>query len=78
MVRIRSANGLHSTNAASGEAVWLDSSVRLVVDKPLSFEEVETAFAIEPHPVDCSSCLVVSREGLTSWDGWAPWARSHP
>lgn len=60
----------------SGEAVWLDSSVRLVVDKPLSFKEVEATFAIEPRPADCPSCLVVSRQGLTPWDGWAPWAET--
>ena len=61
---------------SSGEAVWLDSSVRLVVDKPLSFDDVEATFAIDPRPADCPSCLVVSRQGLTSWDGWAPWAQT--
>jgi hypothetical protein len=61
---------------ASGQAVWLDSSIRLVVDKPLSLWEVEAAFTIEPRPADCPSCLVVSRAGLASWDGWAPWAET--
>ena len=59
-----------------GEAVWLDSSIRLVVDKPLSFDEVEATFAIEPLPADCASCLAISRQGLTSWDDWAPWAQT--
>jgi peptidoglycan/xylan/chitin deacetylase (PgdA/CDA1 family) len=59
-----------------GEAVWLDSSIRVVVDKPMSFEEVATTFSIEPQPADCSQCLTVVRDGLTSWDDWAPWAET--
>jgi peptidoglycan/xylan/chitin deacetylase (PgdA/CDA1 family) len=56
--------------------VWLDSSIRVVVDKPMSFQEVEKTFRIEPQPADCSRCLSVARDGLSSWDGWAPWAET--
>jgi len=56
--------------------VWLDSSIRLVIDKPMSFQEVEKTFRIEPQPADCSQCLTVTRDGLSSWDDWAPWADS--
>ncbi len=60
----------------SGEDVWLDSSIRVVIDKPMSFQEVEKTFRIEPQPADCSQCLTVARDGLSSWDGWAPWAET--
>jgi len=59
-----------------GQDVWLDSSIRVVVDKPMSFLEVERTFSIEPQPADCSQCLTVARDGLTSWDDWAPWAET--
>jgi len=59
-----------------GEEVWLDSSIRVVVDKPMSFEEVEETFRIDPQPADCSQCLTVVRDGLSSWDDWAPWAET--
>jgi peptidoglycan/xylan/chitin deacetylase (PgdA/CDA1 family) len=59
-----------------GQAAWLDSSIRVVVDKPMSFREVEETFRIEPQPADCSQCLTVARDGLTSWDDWAPWAET--
>jgi len=59
-----------------GEGAWLDSSIRVVVDKPMSFQEVEKTFRIEPQPADCSQCLTVVRDGLTSWDDWAPWAET--
>jgi len=59
-----------------GEEVWLDSSIRVVVDKPMSFEEVEETFRIDPQPADCSQCLTVVRAGLGSWDDWAPWAET--
>jgi len=59
-----------------GEGVWLDSSIRLVIDKPMSFQEVEKTFRIEPQPADCSQCLTVNRDGLSSWDDWAPWAKT--
>lgn len=59
-----------------GEDVWLDSSIRVVVDRPMSFQEVEQTFRIEPRPADCSQCLTVTRDGLTSWDDWAPWAET--
>jgi peptidoglycan/xylan/chitin deacetylase (PgdA/CDA1 family) len=58
------------------EDVWLDSSIRVVIDRPMSFQEVEQTFTIEPQPADCSQCLTVTRDGLTSWDGWAPWAET--
>ncbi len=61
---------------ALGEDVWLDSSIRVVVNKPMSFEEVEETFRIDPQPADCSQCLTVARDGLTSWDDWAPWAET--
>jgi peptidoglycan/xylan/chitin deacetylase (PgdA/CDA1 family) len=59
-----------------GGGVWLDSSIRVVIDKPMSFQEVEKTFRIEPQPADCSQCLTVTRDGLSSWDDWAPWADS--
>ncbi len=59
-----------------GQDVWLDSSVRVVVDRPMSFQEVEQTFRIEPQPADCSQCLTVTRDGLSSWDDWAPWAET--
>ena len=59
-----------------GEDVWLDSSIRVVVDRPMSFQEVAKTFSIEPQPADCSQCLTVLRDGLTSWDDWAPWAET--
>jgi peptidoglycan/xylan/chitin deacetylase (PgdA/CDA1 family) len=59
-----------------GDDVWLDSSVRVVVDRPMSFQEVEQTFRIEPQPADCSRCLTVTRDGLRSWDDWAPWAET--
>jgi len=59
-----------------GEDVWLDSSIRVVLDKPMSFQEVERTFRIEPQPADCSQCLTVVRDGLSSWDDWAPWAET--
>jgi peptidoglycan/xylan/chitin deacetylase (PgdA/CDA1 family) len=59
-----------------GQEVWLDSSIRVVVDKPMSFHEVEETFRIEPQPADCSHCLTVVRDGLGSWDDWAPWAET--
>jgi peptidoglycan/xylan/chitin deacetylase (PgdA/CDA1 family) len=59
-----------------GQDVWLDSSIRVVVDRPMSLPEVEQTFRIEPQPADCSACLTVTREGLTSWDDWAPWAET--
>jgi peptidoglycan/xylan/chitin deacetylase (PgdA/CDA1 family) len=59
-----------------GQDVWLDSSVRIVVDRPMSFQEVEKTFRIEPRPADCSQCLTVARDGFSSWDGWAPWAET--
>ncbi|UCH87416.1 MAG: polysaccharide deacetylase family protein [Dehalococcoidia bacterium] len=60
----------------SGQDVWLDSSIRVVVDRPMSLSEVEQTFRIEPQPADCPQCLTVTRDGLTSWDGWAPWAET--
>jgi peptidoglycan/xylan/chitin deacetylase (PgdA/CDA1 family) len=59
-----------------GEDVWLDSSIRVVVDKPMSFQDVEETFRIEPQPADCSQCLTVVKDGFTSWDSWAPWAET--
>jgi len=59
-----------------GADVWLDSSIRVVVDRPMSFQEVEKTFRIEPQPADCSQCLSVARDGLTLWDDWAPWAET--
>lgn len=59
-----------------GEGVWLDSSIRVVLDKPMSFQQVEKTFRIEPQPADCSQCLTVARDGLSSWDDWAPWAET--
>ncbi|MGQ9572339.1 MAG: polysaccharide deacetylase family protein [Dehalococcoidia bacterium] len=59
-----------------GEYVWLDSSIRLVVDKPVSLQEVEKTFRINPQPADCSQCLSVKRDGLFAWDDWAPWAET--
>jgi len=59
-----------------GEDVWLDSSIQVVLDKPMSFQEVEKTFRIEPQPADCSQCLTVVRDGLSSWDDWAPWAET--
>ena len=59
-----------------GQDVWLDSSIRVVVDRPMSSLEVERTFSIEPQPDDCSQCLTVTRDGLTSWDDWAPWAET--
>jgi peptidoglycan/xylan/chitin deacetylase (PgdA/CDA1 family) len=58
------------------EDVWLDSSIRVVVDRPMSFQEVEQSFRIEPEPAGCSQCLTVTRDGFTSWDDWAPWAET--
>jgi len=43
-----------------GQDVWLDSSVRVVVDRPMSFQEVEQTFRIEPQSADCSQCLTVT------------------
>jgi peptidoglycan/xylan/chitin deacetylase (PgdA/CDA1 family) len=60
----------------SGEGVSLDSPIRVVVDKPMSLEEVKKTFRIEPEPADCSQCLTVVRDGLGSWDDWAPWAET--
>jgi peptidoglycan/xylan/chitin deacetylase (PgdA/CDA1 family) len=60
----------------SGEEVPLDSPVRVVVDKPMSLEEVKKTFSIEPQPADCPQCLTVVRDGLSSWDDWAPWAET--
>ncbi len=59
-----------------GEDVWLDSSIRVVVDRPMSFQEVEKTFRIEPQPAECSQCLTVARDGFSSWDDWAPWAET--
>ncbi|KPK21317.1 MAG: hypothetical protein AMJ76_02935, partial [Dehalococcoidia bacterium SM23_28_1] len=60
----------------TAQDVWLDSSIRVVVDKPMSFQEVEKTFRIEPQPADCAHCLTVARDGFSSWDGWAPWAET--
>jgi peptidoglycan/xylan/chitin deacetylase (PgdA/CDA1 family) len=60
----------------SGQDVWLDSSIRVVVDRPMSLPDVEQTFRIEPQPADCSQCLTVSRGGRTFWDDWAPWAET--
>jgi peptidoglycan/xylan/chitin deacetylase (PgdA/CDA1 family) len=68
--------GPHYDLDGLGADVWLDSSIRVVVDKPMSFQEVEKTFRIEPQPADCSQCLTVTRDGLTSWDDWAPWAET--
>jgi peptidoglycan/xylan/chitin deacetylase (PgdA/CDA1 family) len=59
-----------------GEDVWLDSSIQVVIDRPMSLQEVEQTFRIEPQPADCSHCLTVTRDGFTSWDDWAPWAET--
>jgi peptidoglycan/xylan/chitin deacetylase (PgdA/CDA1 family) len=59
-----------------GEDVGLDSSIRVVLDKPMSLQEVEESFRIEPRPADCSQCLTVVRDGFSSWDDWAPWAET--
>jgi peptidoglycan/xylan/chitin deacetylase (PgdA/CDA1 family) len=58
----------------SGEEVFLDSPIRVVVNKPMSLEEVKKTFSIEPQPADCPQCLTVVRDGVSSWDDWAPWA----
>jgi peptidoglycan/xylan/chitin deacetylase (PgdA/CDA1 family) len=60
----------------SGEDVSLDSPVRVVVNKPMSLEEVKKTFSIEPQPADCPQCLTVVRDGFSSWDDWAPWAET--
>jgi len=49
-----------------GEA-RLDASVWVVADKPLSPQEVETSFRIEPEPAGCSPCLTVDRDGFSPW-----------
>jgi peptidoglycan/xylan/chitin deacetylase (PgdA/CDA1 family) len=59
-----------------GADVWLDSSIRVVVDRPMSLQEVEETFRIEPQPVGCSQCLTVATDGFTPWDDWAPWAET--
>ncbi len=66
---------LDGLDGAEGHA-WLDSSVRVTADKPLSLKEVAATFSIQPSPANCSHCLSVAREGLTPWDGWAPWAHT--
>jgi peptidoglycan/xylan/chitin deacetylase (PgdA/CDA1 family) len=60
----------------SGQDVWLDSSIRVVVDRPMSLSDVEQTFRIEPQPADCPQCLTVSRSGSRFWDDWAPWAET--
>jgi hypothetical protein len=47
-----------------GEA-RLDASVWVVADMPLSRQEVESSFRIEPDPAACSSCLTVDHDGFS-------------
>jgi peptidoglycan/xylan/chitin deacetylase (PgdA/CDA1 family) len=45
----------------------LDAAVWVVADKPVSRQEVEASFRIEPPPADCSPCLAIDRDGLAPW-----------
>ena len=45
----------------------LDASVWVVADRPLSRQEVEASFRIEPEPAGCSPCLAIDRDGLAPW-----------